>query len=525
MVTRTVLGVQGWALFRGGPPDRVEITLDGESVGRARLCCPREDIRQATGIEAGGVSGFTFELELWGIDEGVERAVIGARAHGPGGERFELRAVEVWLAAADSGPAQPSYTRTLSRAPAARTHKDVELLVATAPQPYGTGGGSLMELLGQVAGGHPMSGVVLSDADTPALAGLEEAGFEVHLTGALPVSEPRPYEDRLEELAAWTAGRRFDAAVVDGLAAFPGGDLALRLDIPAVWAIHETVPLASHWEVLRPEADPYVRWRAETALKSAAAVVFEADQARRQFASDLAGVTCLTVPYGVDVDALDNARQAIDREAARARRDIPREATVILSTGTISPPEEQAALVWAFARVADRHPGAVLVLVDELDPTDEGAPVTAASACGLGEDRIRVEPLFADLREAYAIADLVVCAPGWTWLPYGMLEAIAVGLPVLGLATLGIPDLVEDGVTGWLAEPGDVSALAHALDRVLRLEASERVAVAREARTRVRAAHDPRASARAWAYVLTRVAARRPLHPPSPSSPGPYAPR
>jgi glycosyltransferase involved in cell wall biosynthesis len=301
---------------------------------------------------------------------------------------------------------------------------------------------------------------------------------------------------------------------VDGFGAFPGGDLARRLEIPTAWAIHESVPLASHWEMLQPEADPYVRQRAETALKSASAAVFEAEETRGRFACDLAGVPCVTVPHGVDVDALENAQRAIDRDGARARRDIPREAKVVLCTGTFSPPEEQAALVWAFARVADRHPGAVLVLVDELGPTDDAAVAMAVSACGLGEDRIRVEPLFADLPEAYAIADVAVCAPGGTWLPYGILEAMAVGLPVLGAATLGIPELIEDGVTGWLAEPGDVGALACALDRVLRLDESERLAVARAARARVRSAHDSRASARAWAYVLTRVAGRRPIHLP-----------
>lgn len=514
MVPRSVLGVQGWALFAKGPPDRVELSLDGRYVGRARLCCPREDIRQATGIEAGAVAGFTFDLELGEIPDGAERALIGAYAVGPEGERLELPSVEVWLAAAETAHAKPAYTRTNRQGRATRRPKDIELLVASGSNEQGRTAGALVELLGQVAAGYEVGGVVLSEADSPDLARLQDAGFEVHLTGALPVEDPAAYEDRLEELGAWAASRRFDAALIDGFSAFPGGDLALRLDLPAAWAIHETISVASHWETSDPEADPYVRRRAETALRSASAAVFEAEHTRRLFAAKLRGVPCVTVPQGVDIDALEYLQRAIDRDAARARRDIPNEAKVVLCMGTVSPPEEQATLVWAFARVADRHPGAVLVLVDELGPTDVATAGMAVSACGLGEDRVRIEPLFADLPEAYAMADVLVCTPGATWRPGSILEPMAVGLPVLGWSMLGIPELIEDGVTGWLAEPGDVGALALALDRVLSLDESECASVARAARARVRAAHDARACARAWAYVLTRVAAGRPLHLP-----------
>ena len=45
-------------------------------------------------------------------------------------------------------------------------------------------------------------------------------------------------------------------------------------------------------------------------------------------------------------------------------------------------------------------------------------------------------------------------------LPYSILEAIAWSRPVLATRVGGLPDLVEDGVTGWLVEGGDEAALA-----------------------------------------------------------------
>jgi glycosyltransferase involved in cell wall biosynthesis len=52
-------------------------------------------------------------------------------------------------------------------------------------------------------------------------------------------------------------------------------------------------------------------------------------------------------------------------------------------------------------------------------------------------------------------------------LPYTILEAMACRLPVISTRVGGIPDLVEDGVTGLLTPPSDARALADALARVL----------------------------------------------------------
>src|SRR5919201_317243 len=72
-----------------------------------------------------------------------------------------------------------------------------------------------------------------------------------------------------------------------------------------------------------------------------------------------------------------------------------------------------------------------------------------------------------ELGDLYDRAAVVVCPSYREGLPLCVLEAMAHGKPVVASAVGGIPELVEDGVTGFLVEPGDVDGLRGALQRLL----------------------------------------------------------
>ncbi|RAH99415.1 glycosyl transferase [Acuticoccus sediminis] len=129
----------------------------------------------------------------------------------------------------------------------------------------------------------------------------------------------------------------------------------------------------------------------------------------------------------------------------------------------------------AYARIRAARPGATLTLAGE------------------GPERDALEPLFppgtfCGLLDQEALADLFARSSLFVWPaidePFGFafLEAQAAGLPVVGGRSPGVVDIVRDGETGILVDPGDPDAIAGAvlslLDDPARLAAMSRNAAA-----------------------------------------------
>jgi glycosyltransferase involved in cell wall biosynthesis len=71
------------------------------------------------------------------------------------------------------------------------------------------------------------------------------------------------------------------------------------------------------------------------------------------------------------------------------------------------------------------------------------------------------------LASAYASADLFVLPSETETLGLVLLEAMASGCPVVACRAGGVPDAVQDGLTGFLFEPGDMSGFVKAVKRAL----------------------------------------------------------
>ena len=118
-----------------------------------------------------------------------------------------------------------------------------------------------------------------------------------------------------------------------------------------------------------------------------------------------------------------------------------------------------------------------------------------AAALGIA-DRVRF--LGAGTRDdvlaLFRAVDVGLLTSAWENLPHTLLEALAVGTPVIATAVGGIPEVVVDGENGVLVPAGDVAAIAAAIDR-LRTDADLRGALAASGGTlgrgALRAAYPP----------------------------------
>jgi glycosyltransferase involved in cell wall biosynthesis len=447
-----------------------------------------------------------------------ENAFVGAVAYDLHGERSMLPEVAVPLPDAAARSASDSATagaHVRRRQEDRRPSDTKRLLVVTHDLGYGGAQLYLLDLLRRLSRRAGFTALVLAQADGPLRGSLESLGARVHITGRFPFEDAQLYDARLTELTALVGPQSCDVALVNTMLAFPGVNLAERLDIPSVLAVHESYPPPVFLDALGNGGQPLpaaVREAAAGALGSADAVVFEADATRELYLGYADSARLLTLPYGIELDRIDAYRRRVTRERVRAGLGLTAADRVVLCMGTIEPRKGQGVLAEAFAEIAQRHPSARLVLAGGSSAAPFSAHLEAV--CDYVERsvlarRVQILPLRAPSYGWYLAADLTVCASDLESLPRVVLEAMACETPVLATRIFGIPEVIEHRRTGYLCAPRDLDALKTTLDGLLSTPASELDAVAKAGAARVRERHDPDHHASSIAELLAALAADR----------------
>lgn len=169
--------------------------------------------------------------------------------------------------------------------------------------------------------------------------------------------------------------------------------------------------------------------------------------------------------------------------------------------GRLDPVKGALLLIEAMATVLKSHPDATLTLAGD-GPARAGAE---ARAKALGIDKavhfagFMTQGQVADL---LAHSDMLVLPSFAEGLPVVYMEALASRIPVVASRVAGVPELVEDGVTGYTVPPGDVDSLT---DRMIHLmdDPAKARAMGEAGRNAVQAQHDIRTEG-AWLAQIFR---------------------
>ncbi len=183
----------------------------------------------------------------------------------------------------------------------------------------------------------------------------------------------------------------------------------------------------------------------------------------RQYLIDTHGVPTerISLIYqGTDLTAFTPDESRAER--ARERYPVPAGATPVLgNVGSFEHRKGQFILLDAVAQARDRMPDLHLMLVG--DGPDEEPLKARVRELGLDE-HVSFHPFTRQPAEVFEVIDLLVLASTYKeGLPNVLLEALAMGVPVVSTRLAGTPEVVHHGTTGLLVELGNVDELAAAL--------------------------------------------------------------
>ena len=167
-----------------------------------------------------------------------------------------------------------------------------------------------------------------------------------------------------------------------------------------------------------------------------------------------------TVPSGIDLDKFARVR---DPDYLRHEFNVGAGDAVIVNVAALAPHKAQSVLLDAANRLRGERRARFFIVGD--GPL---RPELAAESRHLGLDDIVTFTGFReDALEFIRLAGVFVMSSHLEGLGTSIMDAQALGAPVVATRTGGIPELVEDGVTGVLVPPGDGVALARGIARIL----------------------------------------------------------
>ena len=164
---------------------------------------------------------------------------------------------------------------------------------------------------------------------------------------------------------------------------------------------------------------------------------------------------------GVGLDVKRFAQTTVDKSAKRQEIGIPENAFMLLSVGELNANKNHSVVIRALAQINDKN--IHYAIAGKGGKKDD--LIHLAEELGVGE-QVHLLGYRTDVAELYHASDAFVFPSFREGLSVSVMESLSCGLPIVCSKIRGNVDLVQDGVTGYWADPFDSKTFVEAITRL-----------------------------------------------------------
>jgi glycosyltransferase involved in cell wall biosynthesis len=241
-----------------------------------------------------------------------------------------------------------------------------------------------------------------------------------------------------------------------------------EMNVPTVITIHQLPPTATRHLPGYLQAGmekllwKYGRWYSEKFMALITPTETTSNQVRK-----IIGRPVTTISNGIDLQTFHPPHSKDDGAAIRHKWNLPTDVPIVLHVGRLDPDKNVDRVIQAAAQAFTENNAHLLIVGDGLR---KSALMKLCESLGIS-DRVHFTGFISTkqgLPELYRIARLFITTSEIETQGLVLLEAAASGLPIIAIRATCIPEIVHNGVNGFLAEPGDVDGLGQGMSILLR---------------------------------------------------------
>ena len=322
---------------------------------------------------------------------------------------------------------------------------------------------SMLEMVRGLAERAVISPIVISPEDGPLRKSYEEAGIEVLIIDH-PLRDAfggNVYANNRRVLADMWRSAGAELVYANTAQAFWAIDAAREAGLPAVWNIRESEP----WQDYFSNLPMHIRRRAYEAFSYPYRVIFVAQSTLDGWRPLNTRHNFTVIHNGLDLRKIKRKTNAFTRDSARAMLNLSRDEVAVVLIGTVCDRKNQKVLINAFAQVPSSVSNQMRIFIvgDRESKYSTELHQLKASLSEAKQERVVIISETDQPYLYYLAGDISVCSSRLESYPRVVLEAMALGLPIIATPVFGIIEQVREDINALLFSPDDAGKLMAAL--------------------------------------------------------------